>query len=179
MKSRSFLLLLIERALVAIGAEEEAGDPGRGAAHHIADRAEVSLRRALDNELIMHRADDETVAGRMGGRLSIPLPSGTAVPAPLREGSQGTRKGVKDRPAAAESLTDENLPRPHYPFCPPGIFPKGEDFSRKSLNPGAQQKKEMAPRLPHTQLQEARKTFLDYKIPYTTALVKLFLYEIR
>jgi hypothetical protein len=36
----------------------------------------------------MHRADDETVAGRMGGRLSIPLPSGTAVPAPLREGSQ-------------------------------------------------------------------------------------------
>ena len=128
MKSRSFLLLLIERALVAIGAEEEAGDPGRGAAHHIADRAEVSLRRALDNELIMHRADDETVAGRMGGRLSIPLPSGTAVPAPLREGSQGTRKGVKNRPAAAESLTDENLPRPHYPFCPPGIFPKGEDF---------------------------------------------------
>ena len=106
----------------------EAGDPGRGAAHHIADRAEVSLRRALDNELIMHRADDETVAGRMGGRLSIPLPSGTAVPAPLREGSQGTRKGVKNRPAAAESLTDENLPRPHYPFCPPGIFPKGEDF---------------------------------------------------
>ena len=88
MKSRSFLLLLIERALVAVGAEEEAGDPGRGAAHHIADRAEVSLRRALDNELIMHRADDETVAGRMGGRLSIPLPSGTAVPAPLREGSQ-------------------------------------------------------------------------------------------
>ena len=83
MKSRSFLLLLIERALVAGGAEEEAGDPGRGAAHHIADRAEVSLRRALDNELIMHRADDETVAGRMGGRLSIPLPSGTAVPAPL------------------------------------------------------------------------------------------------
>jgi hypothetical protein len=36
----------------------------------------------------------------------------------------------------------------------------------------------MAPRLPHTQLQEARKTFLDYKIPYTTALVKLFLYAI-
>ena len=111
MKSRSFLLLLIERALVAVGAEEEAGDPGRGAAHHIADRAEVSLRRALDNELIMHRADDETVAGRMGGRLSIPLPSGTAVPAPLREGIQGTRKGVKNRPAAAESLCNENLPR--------------------------------------------------------------------
>ena len=88
MKSRSFLLLLIERALVAVGAEDKAGDPGRGAAHHIADRAEVGLRRALDNELIMHRADDETVAGRMGGRVPMPLPSGAAAPAPLREGSQ-------------------------------------------------------------------------------------------
>jgi hypothetical protein len=24
--------------------------------------------------------------------------------------------------------TTKRLPRPHYPFCPPGIFPKGEDF---------------------------------------------------
>ena len=83
-----YLFLPVKLALVAVGAEEEAGDPGRGAAHHLADRAEVSLRRALDNELIMHRADDETVAGRMGGRVPMPLPSGAAAPAPLREGSQ-------------------------------------------------------------------------------------------
>ena len=45
------------------------------------------------------------------------LHSATAASAPLREGSQGTRKGVKKRPAAAESLCDENLPRPalRYP----------------------------------------------------------------
>ena len=57
-----YLVLPVKLTLVAVGAEEEAGDPGRGAAHHIADRAEVSLRRALDDKLVMHRADDEAVA---------------------------------------------------------------------------------------------------------------------
>ena len=62
-----YLFLPIKLTLVPVGAEEEAGDPGRGAAHHVADRTEVSLRRALDDELVMHRADDEAVAERPHG----------------------------------------------------------------------------------------------------------------
>ena len=59
--------LLIKPALIPIGPQEQTADPRRSLAHLITDVLRVDTGRAFYNQLVMHRADNETVPERLHG----------------------------------------------------------------------------------------------------------------
>ena len=55
------LVFFIKTGFVAVGAEQDIQHPVRRSAHLLADRIQVNVRTAFDDQLIMNMTDDEAV----------------------------------------------------------------------------------------------------------------------
>jgi len=60
-------VFFIKIGLIAVGTEQDVRHPVRRSAHLLADRIQVNVRTAFDNQLIMNMTDDEAVPESLHG----------------------------------------------------------------------------------------------------------------